>query len=322
MFENEYVGLFVLDGSLSTSPDHYHNARTRAIGFNERIDYIIFSCTARNFLDPGSCPVEDMKKCMKDLSDVIAAVIDLGPLSRTNTLEQFIQKLLVDRESAQLICDTAATGDAQGTLNLLQAEIASALVSNWKDSNDGNRSQPTYTPLELGDPTVTLYGNPEYFILNAANQISIQMVRGQDRSGPIYDDDRLVKETMEINERYNGAGSEEPGRQFLTEYLFGYFWPKSSPMPPLGNPFTSGIIAGMLYDPRTPYTWTQEMKVGFPITHLLTSQSTGHTLAASDPDCHRLIEQYFQVGYPTFTDGQVCEFGFADDTDLSYVFTA
>lgn len=33
----DYTGLFVLDSCISPIPDHYHNARTGAIGFNERV---------------------------------------------------------------------------------------------------------------------------------------------------------------------------------------------------------------------------------------------------------------------------------------------
>jgi len=45
----------------SPNPDAYHQALTKAVGLHDRINYIVYSCTAQNFKEPGSCPVTDLR---------------------------------------------------------------------------------------------------------------------------------------------------------------------------------------------------------------------------------------------------------------------
>ena len=84
----------------------------------------------------------------------------------------------------------------------------------------------------------------------------------------------------------------------------------------MGNPDQRGIVAGQLYDPRTPYIWTQKMRQNFKRASLLTSRSVNHGMNMAinighsgefDPECQNLIVDYFEKGYVDFVDGHVCE---------------
>ncbi|CAB9527917.1 Secreted [Seminavis robusta] len=313
------TGLLVLDSNVSPNPDFYHNARTQAIGINERIDYIIFSCTARNVVNPGSCPVEDMRQCIGDINRLLEDKYDSTPGGQgAEDLQNLVRILLGNVGRAEEICNAAANGDTD-----LILEIEDQLTPEVNVDEQLTKQEADFNPAAF--PTFPdlfgfVYGNPDYTIIDAGLQVSIAMVRGQDRAGAIYDDDRLAKEAIEINERYTGAGTGVPGQVFLGEYLTGYYWPKAVPLPPAGNTFATGILVGQLYDSATPYTWTQEMKMAFPNTHLLTSQSLFHGLGDADPDCQRHVKEYFRVGYPVFTDGEVCGADFANQDALANVF--
>ena len=88
------------------------------------------------------------------------------------------------------------------------------------------------------------------------------------------------------------------------------------------QPNQRGIIAGQLFDPATPYTFTQRMRENFPSASLLTSRSFNHAMLKSvlnstmgssadpadkDPECQANIDRYFKKGIVDFVDGQVCE---------------
>jgi pimeloyl-ACP methyl ester carboxylesterase len=111
------VGLFVLDSP--TSPDPYlpEIARTRAIGEVDRVDYLIYSCSARNILNPGSCPVSDLRQCIGDAGDALVengvpTFDDLGyPVYRI--LGLMVEALYKDLSRAETLCSLARVGDAE-----------------------------------------------------------------------------------------------------------------------------------------------------------------------------------------------------------------
>ena len=55
---------------------------------------------------------------------------------------------------------------------------------------------------------------------------------------------------------------------FTYWFAMGFYWPKSNPIPPVGNPFQRGIVAGVMFDPTTPYKWTQQMQQVDQINHV------------------------------------------------------
>merc|ERR1712154_328562 len=104
----------------------------------------------------------------------------------------------------------------------------------------------------------------------------------------------------EINSDFSGAGTQLPARHVQQWYSATYYWPNTTPLPPMGNSFLKGIVAGQLYDPATPYIWTQKMREHFKSATLLTSRSVNHGLEAAreslsgDRRCYANILRYFK----------------------------
>jgi len=229
-----FTGMMVLDSCAPPDPDGYGQVISGAKGMNDRIDYIIYSCSARNIQEPGSCPVEDMRQCFGDINNVL---IDGGFVPGVETqpiLKTFLLVMFNNVERAQEICDAAAEGNEEKLFELyeeLTPSLDGPAESRQFDGYDP-RSKPTYE--------TDVYDNPEYEILSGFGQVPLLMVNAQDRSGPIYDEDRFAMETIEANAKYTGAGTGAPGSYFFAEYITSFYWPKATPLPPAGNPFITG----------------------------------------------------------------------------------
>ena len=68
----------------------------------------------------------------------------------------------------------------------------------------------------------------------------------------LYSEDLFVQSLMELYTKYPGAGTHFPAQNVAEEYGGAYFVPKTTPLPPQGNPELRGIVAGQLWDPATP----------------------------------------------------------------------
>jgi hypothetical protein len=67
------------------------------------------------------------------------------------------------------------------------------------------------------------------------------------------------------------------------------------------------MVVGNLYDPSTPYTWTQSMSSAFVSSHTLTYQGVGHVLLPhSAPACYQHIGGFLKTG-ERVRDGYVCQ---------------
>jgi pimeloyl-ACP methyl ester carboxylesterase len=311
------VGLFILDSP--TSPDPYlpEVARAKAIGEAERIDYLIYSCSARNILNPGSCPVSDMRQCIGDAGK---ALVDNGYQEFTpgfpvyTTLGLMVQALYKDLSRAEMLCSLAKVGDVESLIALI-GEINGGSDTRSKRQVVQSPSQPTFRS--------TVYDNPDYAILMKNGEIAQSFVRAQDSSGASYDEDFFAQEVAEFNAKYKGARVGLPADAFAYRWGHSFYWPKSVPLPPLGSPDVRGIVAGSLYDPATPYRWTQQMRAAFPNMNLLTSQSITHIIATilddeevGRYDCQQHILDYLTNGYVGFQDGSICEAEFASKEAL------
>ncbi len=83
------------------------------------------------------------------------------------------------------------------------------------------------------------------------------MIFGQDKTFGPYDEDLYVKTLMDLNQKYPGAGTQIPMQSPQQWYSATYYWPEATPLSPIGNSHLTGIIAGQVYDPATPYICTQ-----------------------------------------------------------------
>jgi hypothetical protein len=128
-----------------------------------------------------------------------------------------------------------------------------------------------------------------------------------------FDEDRYVNFLMKLNKEYPGAGTQLPTRNVNQWYSATYYWPNITPLPPVGHPLVKGIIAGQLFDPATPYIWTQKMRDSFKSATLLTSRSVNHGITSAresisgDRRCYENILRYFRNGVVDILDGTVCD---------------
>jgi pimeloyl-ACP methyl ester carboxylesterase len=302
------VGLFVLDSP--TSPDPYmpEVARTRAIGEVDRVDYLIYSCSARNILNPGSCPVSDLRQCIGDAGDALVenglpVFDDLDGYVVYEYLGAMVEALYKDLSRAETLCSLARVGDAESLVALI-IEILELSSTQSMRANLSSPSQPTNSR-------------------DVNFEITTSFVRAQDTTGASYDEDFFAQEVVELNAKYKGGRVAFPAVIFFIYYGHSFYWPKSVPLPPMGSPDVRGIVAGSLYDRNTPYRWTQQMRAAFPNADLLTSQSITHAIPAiSDVeekgryDCQQHILDYLSNGYVGFQDGSICEAEFASKEAL------
>jgi pimeloyl-ACP methyl ester carboxylesterase len=312
------VGLFILDSPVSPDPNLQEIARTAAIGEAERIDYLIYSCSARNILNPGSCPVSDMRQCIGDAGEALVGngypIIDALGYRVFDILNAMLQALYKDLSRAETLCSLARVGDVESLIALI-IEILSGSATQSIRTHLLSPSKPT--------DFWNVYDNPDYGILMADFDITTSFVRAQDNTGASYDEDFFAQEVVELNAKYKGARVGSPAFSFSVRWGHSFYWPKSVPLPPLGSPDVRGIVAGSLYDSNTPYRWTQQMRAAFPNADLLTSQSITHAIPAISNveemgryDCQQHILDYLTNGYVAFQDGSICEAEFASKEAL------
>ena len=139
------------------------------------------------------------------------------------------------------------------------------------------------------------------------------MVWAQDYSNGAYDDVFFARTLVDLNTKYPAAGTDFAAQKATQWYSALFYWPMNTPLPPLGNAKLTGVIAGQLNDPWTPYSWTQEMRRNFPQATLLTSRSSSHGLHRANDlkgglegRCIANYQRYLRDGYVDFVDGTVC----------------
>ena len=151
-----------------------------------------------------------------------------------------------------------------------------------------------------------------YGLLAAGTSLCQDLITAQDMAFGTYDEDKYVRFLMKMNEEYPGAGTQLPVRNSVQWYSATYYWPNVTPLPPIGHSLLKGIVTGQLFDPATPYIWTQKMRDNFKSTTLLTSRSVNHGISSAresisgDVHCFDNILRYFKNGVVDFLDGTVC----------------
>ncbi|CAB9510457.1 Secreted [Seminavis robusta] len=118
-----------------------------------------------------------------------------------DTLRSLVQIILANVDRAEEICNAAANGDTDLIVEIVE-ELTSEVNVDEQMTKQGSDyvSQPT--------PDDYVFGNPDFTEINEGQEVSIAMVRGQDRSGAIYDNDRFAKEVVEFNESFSSNQHE------------------------------------------------------------------------------------------------------------------
>lgn len=302
------VGLMVLDGNVNPLPDLEYIAWTLGRGQDTRINYALFSCSA-DVIFGGTCVVPDLAKCVSDINGLLNdSGIGAGSAAK-NSIAEIITAMITDSDRAQEICDLAEASDVAGLVAVLDEILSEGPTVETRQA--GSPSQPTSEQ--------NVYGNPDYEFMMFGG-VEAQMVEAQDGFSALYNADYFAKKVVEFADLFVGAGTGLPVARFFEEWVKGFYWPKGVPLAPIGNPYLTGIIAGQLYDPNTPYVWTQNMRNSFKSTSLLTSQATEHGLIAIDDGCLRHIQDYFRNGYVDIVDGTVCGSDFASSSIIFEAF--
>ena len=252
------VGLFVLDSCVSPVQDTYLQSKELAVGLNQRIDFIIYSCS-----NSGKCPVDDMRKCIGDISSVLDDAERGFPPgeNQVDFLSVLITGMFRSQSDANAICKAADDGDADELFKIHKrletenSDVENAVGSTLAASPSNRVLQtlreadrawlPTFDPEgatnhRLPEIFGVVYDNPDYNAIGSYT--SLITVTAQDRYGTIYDEDRFARETIEINSMYTGAGTGAPGSRFFIEYAIGYYWPQAVPLPPAGSPDITGKL--------------------------------------------------------------------------------
>ena len=317
------VHLMVLDGNVNPVSDIVEFSEDQARSFNQRIDYFIAACEFGN-----GCGVDDVGQCVRDLNDAITtnkeevkkeyAITYEEPKSIDFIISDFLGALFSHVDKIPEVCSAASQKDFD-TLNKFiqqwlhqykqQSDIGAFMVMELSpdlDSFDSD-SKPTAS-FEYHSGSNPNWPFENFKELSVSLQGNQGLILPQDMAFGAYNEDFFVDTVKGWNKKYPGAATQVPAMRGMVWYASCYYWPKSTPLPPMGNAALTGIVAGQMYDPATPYIGTQKMRQNFQNTHLLTSRSFNHGLdnATDGMRCQEHINHYFKTGEIDFTDGYVC----------------
>mmetsp|Transcript_30101 Transcript_30101/g.64558 ORF Transcript_30101/g.64558 Transcript_30101/m.64558 type:complete len:625 (+) Transcript_30101:146-2020(+) len=308
-----HVNLLVLDGSTCPDNDIVDWIDVLARSMNQRIDYFIASCEFGT-----QCGRKNMRSCVNKLNNLLQGnakdLMDTLSLSPAKALIITTVVVFAYEDISAVLCDATEEGDYESIKKLLQAlfEPQGVILKSLQDPDVDSHSKPTAN--ELWFPQSKEDWPFSGYKMKASGSVCQDIIFGQDKTFGPYDEDLYVKTLMDLNLKYPGAGTQIPMFSPQQWYSATYYWPEPTPLSPIGNSRLTGIIAGQVYDPATPYICTQEMRENFKSATLLTSRSVNHGLnSAFDQGmrggngCISHYQRYFEQGYIDVPDGTVCE---------------
>lgn len=334
---SDNVNLMVLDGSVDPNSDIVERTIDDVRSKQQRLDYFIASCEFGN----KQCGVSDVRTCINDVNAMVDKIGDeyedwLAPFQGLLEMMGFnankgmvmmivVSVLFSAYDEMSVLCDAAKENDSDSfkdwlfknlfgddAFKLDTASLSLPFINVTADNVThsfayNSLSKPTSGQTPESDWPVEGYG-----YLASYTSVCQDLITAQDMAFGAYDEDRFVKFFSGLNEEYSGAGTQLPAQNSLQWYAATYYWPNITPLPPIGDPLLKGIIAGQLYDPATPYLWTQKMRDQFKSATLLTSRSVNHGLSSAkeslsaDRSCYGNVLRYFKNGKIDFEDGHVC----------------
>lgn len=309
------VDKFVVDSNVTPQPDMLRMGTASAKNSNMMMNYGVYQCTAANALAPGTCPTADAGQCLGWVYDEVERMntdesTDELLCCSTKDINEYMIEMVTDKNNWKHLkkpCKAAAENSPADLLKYLElVECSGTACSTRRRANvegEAAKSKPTSKSY--------VYGNPEYpKLMGQPAAIPQTMIMAQTFAGQCYDKNFFLQQVKEINLQYPGLGTFNPSNSFMYWYGMGLYWPKSNPITPAGNPIQRGIVAGVMFDPATPYPWTQEMKAAFPMATLVSSQGKGHgtysTTTKDDSPCLQVTQDYFTTGSVDVVDGATC----------------
>jgi len=344
------VDKFILDANMSPYNTRDTISKEEAIGLTLRYDYLKFTCWAARIKNPDSCPVDpdELVNCIgkvKQLQTVLRSNDDakgrvpndvLSLLKKSGagadgSLDFLLLLLSDDPETMGKVC---AADDVDAILELLEGfsspqkrgvglEKKSMSCNAYEEREDDDICTDyckTYDQPSAAWSPVCFDFDPSGGGRDPSNPV-FNLVTAQDVTGGVsaYNNKVFIKQVLAFQDEY-GSEYNVPMHEMISHLLASYYWPKSVPLPVLGNPNVKGIIAGSLYDTNTPFIWTSQMRANFPLASALTSQSIFHGLTKGvqkgvDPlnvtaqykdPCQQYVVKYLETGIIDWTTGTVC----------------
>ncbi len=252
----KHVNLLVLDGNTCPDNDIVDWIEVLARSMNQRIDYFIASCEFGT-----QCGRTNMRSCVNKLNNLVQANAKdlMDTLTVSPGMAMLFSTIIVfsDEQMTTTLCDIAEDEDYTRFKELLQAliEPEDVVLKSLEDPDVDSDSKPTSNILYYPQSKEN-WPFPDYK-LKALGSVCQDMIFGQDKTFGPYDDDLYVKTLMDLNQKYPGAGTQIPMQSPQQWYSATYYWPEATPLSPIGNSHLTGIIAGQVYDPATPYICTQ-----------------------------------------------------------------
>jgi hypothetical protein len=210
---------------------------------------------------------ELIKANSKELSDFIKNALAAatgqepaaGDMQATELIAVFMKGLYGDFDKAPGLCEAAEAKDYVTFKEILGIPHPNMNLVRF----DQNGSSVEIVENTNSTPTRATNDWPftNYLTLAEVGKAALITLVAQDYSFGAYDEDSYVDFLFELNKKYSGAGTQSPVRQAYWWYSACYHAPTVTPLPPLGNSWLSGIIAGQIYDPQTSYLWTQASKM-------------------------------------------------------------
>ena len=218
--------LVVLDGSTLPFPDVHENAEDRARSANQRIDYLVSSC---EFVE-GTCGVNDMRGCLKDLDNIIQSNKEVIQkqygASPTAAFMMVIDTLFDHVDKVANVCSAAKSEDFAAIEKELAGNgFGEELTLQLNGINNGialvdRESKPTadYDSSPSANPDWPFEGYKRL-----ARQIIGEgaLIFGQDMALGSYNEDLFVKTAMAMdwNDRYPGASTQRPAKKAVRYYM-------------------------------------------------------------------------------------------------------
>ncbi|KAL7507236.1 hypothetical protein ACHAXN_004424 [Cyclotella atomus] len=332
---SDNVNLMVLDGSVDPNSDIVSRTLDNARANQDRLDYFFASCEFGN----EQCGTTDVRTCINDLSRMVDRIGNeyqnwIAPFSsilevlginanKGVVMNMIISVVFTAYADMESLCQYAANDDessfADWVIEHLIGNEAFEFEPQSFDVVNVTRGDATYFFEFNSESKPTSNEHPdsnwpfEGFGNLTLTSVAQDLITAQDMAGGAYDEDRYVNFFMKINQDYPGAGTQLPARDVSQWYSATYYWPNITPLPPVGNPLLKGVIAGQLFDPATPYIWTQKMRDSFKSATLLSSRSVNHGIGSAresisgDRRCYGNILRYLKNGVVDFQDGKVCD---------------
>ena len=266
------IHLMVIDSNMPPRYDARQFAEDEARASDMRINYFIASCDMGH--NNKHCGGIDMAECITNLHEVLDD--NRHYISKKyNTpayavMTYVVQRLFSRYDLVSEVCTAAINRDIDKLDDVVEQLLN--LTSNVDETESEMLPEQALQSMVSAELTPSPFdwnagsGRPDQWsekpedykaLTTDSEDVPMSLVLSQDRGFGSYNEGEFVKFIQDIHEAYPGAGTQAPTKLAAKSYGWSYYWPYSTPLAPNGHPEVKGIISGQMFDPFTPYEWTQ-----------------------------------------------------------------